>query len=42
MNAEDFIMYSILLIVAAAGGAYLLFDAWRDRRDAACEYGLPK
>jgi hypothetical protein len=35
MNAEDFIMYAILFIIAAAGGAYLLFDAWRDRREQA-------
>lgn len=35
MNAEDFINYVVLVAIVIAGGVYLAFDAWRDRRDAA-------
>lgn len=35
MNAEDFIQYAILFAIVIAGAAFILYDAWRDRRDAA-------
>lgn len=34
MNAEDFINYAALAIILFAGCGLILWDAWRDRRDA--------